>query len=262
MYQITEQQIDFMLDDLEKRGIRTESLRLNLLDHIYIMIEENLEEGGDFNTFYQSAIQTFYKKELMELETETNYLLLQNNFLMKKALVISGLLAAFGFIAGSISKIFLARFTDFLLVFGFASFVLLFLPLALIVLMKGFRSRLDPIIYISGTVSAVLYFICMMCKCLGIPSFNLQPASSGFDHVWLVMWLTALAIGAFIFVPAYLTKGLSKPESKIPSIIVSILLIAFIGVQFRLTNLRELRSKGNQPVTANINYRQIRLDIP
>jgi hypothetical protein len=171
---------------------------------------------------------------------------------MKKVSIISGLLAAAGFIAASISKIFLARFTDFLLVFGFASFVLLFLPLALIVLMKGFRSRTDLIIYISGTVSAVLYFVCMMCKCLGIPTFNLQPVSSGFDSFWLVMWLTALAVGAFIFVPAYLIRGLSKPESKFPAIIVSILLIAFIGVQFRMTSLQEFRSRSNHPVSGKI----------
>ncbi len=250
MYQITEQQIDFMLDDLEKRGIRTESLRLNLLDHICILIEENLAPTGDFYAFYYSTIQAFYQTELSELETETNYLLLQNNFIMKKALIISGLLAAFGFVAGSISKIFLTRFTDFLLVFGFASFVLLFLPLALVVLIKGFRSRTDVLIYVSGTVSAVLYFVCMMCKCLGIPSFNPQSVSSGFDNVWLVMWLTALGIGALVFVPVYLIKGLSKPESKIPAIIVSGLLIAFIGVQFRLTSLQPFRTPEKQHVSA------------
>src|ERR1700710_1423287 len=121
MYQISEEQIDFILEDLAKRGIQTEGLRLNLLDHICILIEENLEEGGDFAAFYLTSIQTFYKKEMTELETETNYLLLQNNFIMKKALIISGLLAAIGFIAGSISKIFHARITDFLLFIGFAS---------------------------------------------------------------------------------------------------------------------------------------------
>ncbi len=56
---------------------------------------------------------------------------------MKKALIISGLCTAGGFIAGSIGKIFLALLTDFFLFFGFASFVLFFLPLVFIVLLKG-----------------------------------------------------------------------------------------------------------------------------
>jgi hypothetical protein len=246
MYRIKDDQIDFIWEDLIRRGIRTESLRLNLLDHVCILIEENLNEGGDFQQYYAEAIKTFYEKELCELEKETNYLLYQNNFFMKKALIISGLFAATGFISGTISKIFLSRLTDFFLFIGFLSFVLVFLPLVLVVLLKGFRSRNDLIMYLSGTVSLILYFVCMMSKCLGFPSSNLQLGLNNYDSAWLILWLTGLAIAGFVFVPAYLVKGLKKPETKITSIILSILLIAFIGVQFRLTNLHQFRPRLNQ----------------
>ena len=247
MYQITDENIDFILEDLNKRGIQTESLQLNLLDHICILIEENLEEGADFHHFYAETIKSFYKRELSELETETHYLLYQNNLIMKKALIISGLCTAGGFIAGSIGKIFLARLTDFFLFFGFASFVLFFLPLVFIVLLKGFKSRNDLIIYGSGTLSVILYFVCMMIKCFGGLLFNLH--LDNYESGWLVMWLTGLAIAAFVFVPAYLINGLRKPESKIPAIIISILLIAFIGVQFRLTNLQQFRTRISRHVS-------------
>ncbi len=251
MYQITEENIDFILEDLERCGIKAESLRLNLLDHICIIIEENMEEGDDFHQIYEATIKTFYRYELSELEIETNYLLYQNNLIMKKALIISGLCTAVGFIAGSIGKIFLFRLTDIFLFIGFASFVLLFLPLVLMVLLKGLRSRNDLIIYISGTLTVALYFLCMMSKCLGIPSSNLHLGLNNFETGWLTMWLTGLAIGAFIFVPSYLIKGLRKPESKISSIIVSILLIGFIGIQFRLTSLQQFRSRVHQPISVN-----------
>jgi len=75
MYQLNDQQIDFILSDLGQRGIRTESLRLNLLDHICILIEENLEENGDFYQYYTSVLPAFYKQELRELEEEAHLLM-------------------------------------------------------------------------------------------------------------------------------------------------------------------------------------------
>jgi hypothetical protein len=74
MYHISDQQIDFILNDISRRGIKIESLQCDLLDHICIIIEQNLEEGGDFEKFYEATIRTFYKKELKEIEEETLFL--------------------------------------------------------------------------------------------------------------------------------------------------------------------------------------------
>jgi hypothetical protein len=242
MYIITEKNIDFILKDLSKRGITIESLQLNLLDHVCILIEENLEENGDFESYYVKTIKTFYDKELYELEKETNYLLYQNNLIMKKAMIISGACSAAGFIGGSLGKIMLLPITDFLLFLGFISFVLLFLPLVFIVLIKEIKSKKDLIIYSSGTLSLMLYFICMLMKCVGLPSSSMHLGLENSGNAWLIMWLTGLAIGTFVFIPSYLIAGIRKPETKINSIITSILLVAFIGVQFRLTNIKQLRS--------------------
>ena len=75
MYSISDQQIDLILQDLDANGIETESLRQDLLDHICIIIEQNLEEGGDFDQFYAATVKTFYKKELREIEEERHFLL-------------------------------------------------------------------------------------------------------------------------------------------------------------------------------------------
>jgi hypothetical protein len=246
MYTITDYHIDFILKDLSKRGITTESLQLNLLDHICILIEENLNENGDFEQFYETTIKTFYETELHVLEKETNYLLYQNNLIMKKAMIISGACSAAGFIGGSLSKIMLFRIADLLLFLGFASLVMLFLPLVFFVLLKELKSKKDLIIYSSGTVSLMLYFICMLMKSLDWPSSNMHLGLENFNTAWLIMWLTGLAIGGFVFIPSYLMAGIRKPETKINTIITSILLVAFIGVQFRPTNLKRLRSPTNQ----------------
>ncbi len=75
MYQLNDQQIELILSDLRRRGIETESMRLNLLDHICILIEENLSADGDFHQYYNTVLRSFYKQELRELEEEARLLL-------------------------------------------------------------------------------------------------------------------------------------------------------------------------------------------
>lgn len=64
MYQLSDKQIDHILNDIGARGVEMESLQQNLLDHICCIIENNLEENGDFESFYKKTIQTFYKDAL------------------------------------------------------------------------------------------------------------------------------------------------------------------------------------------------------
>jgi hypothetical protein len=75
MYRLSDQQTDFILDDIRAHGIKTESLQQNLLDHICIIIEQGLEENGNFEQFYPAVMRTFYKQELRELEEEAFFLL-------------------------------------------------------------------------------------------------------------------------------------------------------------------------------------------
>lgn len=75
MYSLNEQQIDFILGDINARGVRLESLQYDLLDHICIIIEQELEKEEDFEQCYSQTIKTFYKRELCEIEKETIFLL-------------------------------------------------------------------------------------------------------------------------------------------------------------------------------------------
>jgi hypothetical protein len=81
MYSISDQQIDFILSDLYSKGIKLEGLQSNLLDHICILIEQNLEQDEDFEQYYSTTLKTFYQKELREIEEETLFLLRYKNHL-------------------------------------------------------------------------------------------------------------------------------------------------------------------------------------
>jgi len=74
MATLTDEQIDYILADIETHGIRLEGLRDNLLDHICILVEERLAAGGEFRETYAAVIPTFYRRELYELEEEALFL--------------------------------------------------------------------------------------------------------------------------------------------------------------------------------------------
>jgi hypothetical protein len=243
MYIINDQQMDFILNDIRRRGIKLESLQQNLLDHVCILIEHNLEEDGDFEHFYSSVIKDFYKHELREIEEEALFLLtLINNHPMKKAMIISGTFSIAAFAGGSFCKIMESHLTDFLLFLAFTSFVFLFIPLIVIVKIKEKIASRDRLILVSGVIAGLLYFFCMLLKCPGLPNF-LGPRWPHMDIIWLGLWLTGLAIALFIFIPAYFFSGIRKPETKTNTIVISIFLVAFIGIQFTLTSLKPLRSE-------------------
>jgi hypothetical protein len=79
MYSLNEQQIDFILGDINARGVRLESLQYDLLDHICVIIEQTLEKEEDFEQCYSQTVSTFYRNELCEIEEETIFLLACRN---------------------------------------------------------------------------------------------------------------------------------------------------------------------------------------
>ena len=79
MYSLNEKQIDFILCDINARGVRLESLQYDLLDHICVIIEQQLEKEEEFDQCYEATIRAFYRQELREIEEETIFLLACRN---------------------------------------------------------------------------------------------------------------------------------------------------------------------------------------
>lgn len=89
MYRVSDEQIEFILNDIKKRGVEMEDLQLNLLDHICCILEQDYKEEQDFKTEYQKVIKQFFKHALWEIEEETILLLKYKNYYkMKRFLYI------------------------------------------------------------------------------------------------------------------------------------------------------------------------------
>lgn len=152
MYAISDQQINFILHDLHVNGIQTESLQHDLLDHICIIIEQNLEEGGDFDQLYAATVKTFYKKELREIEEETKFLLtLRHRLVLSRNLFFLLLFVLFGgpFVgyvaAWVVSSGPAARWDIPIQVWG-ASLVFSLFPMLVLLVLYLTPDQLDPVI--------------------------------------------------------------------------------------------------------------------
>ena len=59
METLTDQQVDFIARVIRAHGIQLEDLQDNLLDHICILVEQGLEQGGSFEEVLARVFRTF-----------------------------------------------------------------------------------------------------------------------------------------------------------------------------------------------------------
>lgn len=155
MYSVNDEQIDFILNDIRRRGVEMEDLQYNLLDHICCIVEQNLESGGNFEDFYNKTIPKFFKHELWEIEEETILLLTYKNYYtMKKAMIYGGVSSLSLIALGTVFKIFHWPGAAISLLLGFFILCFVFFPSALYLnytsAKKGFGTNLAA--FTGGTI--------------------------------------------------------------------------------------------------------------
>lgn len=222
MYRISDQQIDYILNDISARGVEMESLQQNLLDHICCIIENNLEENGDFESFYKKTIQHFYKDELWEIEEETLLLLTYKNYYtMKKIMIYSGTFSAAALIFGILFKFMHWPGAAMLIILGIGISSLIFLPLLFTLKLKEQQTISDKIALALITSSGILLCLSVLFKVMHWPGANM-------------MGVAFIVILGLLFLPLNFYSGIRKPERKVNNITTSILIIIFCGLWLTL----------------------------
>lgn len=246
MYQLSDQQIDFILDDISARGVEMESLQQNLLDHVCCIIEQNLEVNGDFESFYQKTIKTFYKDALWEIEEETLLLLTYKNYyIMKKVMIYSGTFSAAAMILGIIFKFMHWPGAGALILLGIVSSSLIFLPLLFILKSKEKQTIKDKLIIGLGTLSGILMSLSILFRVMHWPfGFNLS--------------MVSIIILGLVFLPFYFFTGIRDPEKKINTITFSILIIMICGLWLTLVaSPKAVRVKNIRNTSEFLTYQSI-----
>ena len=203
MYQLSDKQIDHILNDIGARGVEMESLQQNLLDHICCIIEQDLEENGDFESFYQKTIKTFYKDALWEIEEETLLLLtFKNYYTMKKAMIVSGTISTALLSMGLIFKFMHWPGASLGILLGIGTLSLVFLPLMFLLKIKEKQDIKDKLTIGIGAFAGILISLGILFKIMHWPYANIMMTSS-------------LTILLLVFLPFYFFSGIRNPETKV-----------------------------------------------
>lgn len=225
MYKVTDEQIDFILDNIRANGIVIEDLQNNLLDHICCIVENEMAEGEDFYKFYGRIMPRFFSKELKEIEEETNNLLtFKNYYAMKNTVKISGTISAILIIIGAIFKTMHWPGAGMMVVLGGLFFSLIFLPLMIVLKFKDDESKTDKWVFAFGFLMAMGAATGIVFKVMHWPYAN-----------FLMRWSVTLFL--FGYIPMYYFTRIRRVELKFNTTINTVLMMACAGMMYALFNL-------------------------
>lgn len=125
--QITEEQIEFIRNDIRNRGVKLDQLVNTLLDHICCAIEAH--PGKAFNTVYAEVIQSFGEQGLLKIQEEIIILNIKKEEKMKKVMYVTGFIATFLTTTGLLFKLQHWQGASIILILGIMLINLGFLPM-------------------------------------------------------------------------------------------------------------------------------------
>ncbi|MGV3629647.1 MAG: hypothetical protein ACO1O6_00480 [Bacteroidota bacterium] len=225
MHNITDEQVDFILEDIKANGVILEDLQNNLLDHICCIIEHEMPEGENFERFYRKILPRFFKTTLKEIQEETEILLtFKDYYAMKRTLKISGIASALFTIAGATLKTFHLPGAGITIVLGGLLFSLVFMPLMIALKFKDEEKQVDKWVFTFGFLLAIAASVGIVFKLMHWPFANILMRSS----------ITAFVFG---YVPVYYLTRVRRPELRFNSTVNAVLMMACGGMLYALMNL-------------------------
>jgi len=226
MHNLTDDEIDFISNDIKKRGIETEDVRDNILDHVCCIIEHEMSREEDFYVFYEQTIARFYTRNLREIEEETkNLITFKYYYDMRRTLKITAIATSLLIISGGIFKFQHWPGAAVFLFSGLILFSLVFLPLNIILKFRDNQEKENRMIMLVGFLTASIGTIGILFKVMHWPTANILFYGS---------FITFLVL----FIPLYFYTKFRQSETKFTAIMNTTFMIAACGMLFALVNLK------------------------
>jgi len=174
---------------LRANGIRDEELFSEIIDHLCILTESELENTPNFNDAFAVALKKFNKKELMDIVRNKESFYLHPEFLNKTFLIVFGILSVSAFCIGIYLKMNLLPGRKLFLVGGGILTGYIYLPMLLLYWLTEFANKLKYVLLFISLFAAFHSFIGLVLK---------WPVTKWF--------ITGAAIFSILFVILFLIK--------------------------------------------------------
>lgn len=216
MRSLTEEQVDFIADDIRFRGVFTQSLQEDLLDHICCFIEEQPDDERPFEEVYRLALEAFGQSGLQAVQDETLFLINQPyQNAMKKFAYITGAVASISLVAGALFKISHLPGANILLLLGTLTLAMFFIPYFFYVNLKEQTEKKNKVVAALGLVTALFLCAGALFKLLHWPG--------------AIVMMGGFGLFFLIFLPLYIMNGVRNPMTKVSSISNGFLFAAIGG---------------------------------
>jgi len=176
MVQLSDEQVETILQRIRAGGVTNTGLQNDLLDHYCCFIEEELDKGSTFDTAYLHAFKTITPNGIHEIQEELFFLLTfktQTN--MKRIIYGSGFLATFLISMGLMFKTVHLPYGNETLFGGFCALIITSFALGINALKFLNKHSLGyNIRTAAGFISSFLISAGSLFKMLHYPGANLQ----------------------------------------------------------------------------------------
>jgi hypothetical protein len=225
MVKLTDEQVDYVLNEIKARGVTIEDLQYNLLDHMCCIIENEIRDEDDFYQFVNAVFPRFFNENLVEIEKETILLVtFKNYYAMKKTMYLTSIMVTAFMILFSLFKIFHLPGAGALFVITVVLFSLLFLPLVILIKLKDESKKTEKMVYSFGFLLGISTSIGVLFKLMHWPYAG-------------ILMLSGVSIFTFIYVPLYYITQSRTTKDKYQTILLSILMFTVGGLLFALFDL-------------------------
>jgi len=172
MFMLTKEQIDLIASDIKGQGIAYSHLEDDLIDHVCCDVEQEMDNGSDFNEAYRTVKERIGTHRLKQIQKDTLYFVDIKYRIMKDSIKITGVISMIMLAFAAIFKIMHWPGAGGLLVLGFFILCFVFLPVAIYAVYKQ-NNKKYTLIYIAALAGGISGMIGILFKIQHYPYANL-----------------------------------------------------------------------------------------